>query len=238
MEKESKRRSILLVDNVELFLKLEKTFLHRDRFDLLMAGSAQEIMQLVLKQQPVLVFLDMQLAGARGDDVCRWIKQDQALYSMPVIMVVAAGDSESESLCQQAGCDAIIHRPVKQQQLLSVARDMLGLVVRQLARVSARVLVHFGENTNRLQSNFSVNLSCGGIFIATEEVMPVGCSLSLRLQLPGGKQALTCQGRVAWLNHSELHKKPHLPTGMGVAFAGLSEPQQTLVKSYLTRKAA
>jgi len=238
MKNGTERRSVLLVDDVELFLELEKTFLHRDRFDLLMASNAQEIMQLVLKQKPDLVFMDMQMAGARGDDVCRWIKQDAALRSIPVIMVVASGDEDSESLCRQAGCDAIINSPVKRQQLLTVACEMLDLVDRQLARIPARMLVHFGENQNQLQSNFSVNLSYGGMFIATEDVLPVGSPLSLRLQFPGAKQTLNCQGQVAWLNHSELQKKPHLPVGMGVAFAGLSVPQQELVKSYLARKAA
>lgn len=238
MDKDSGRRSILLVDDVELFLELEKTFLHRDRFDLLMASNAQEIMQLVLKRRPDLIFMDMHLAGARGDDICRWIKQDEKLSSIPVIMVVSTGDSEAESLCRQAGCDAIIQSPVKRQQLLTVAREMLKLVDRQLARIPARLLVHFGENQDRLQSNFSVNLSYGGMFIATPEVLPVGSSLALHLQFPGSHLPLTCQGQVAWLNHAELHKKPHLPVGMGVSFAGLSGAQEDQVKSYLSRKAA
>lgn len=238
METDSGRRSILLVDDVELFLELEKTFLHRDRFDLLMASNAQEIMQLVLKRRPDLIFMDMQLAGARGDDICRWIKQDETLCSIPVIMVVATGDADSESLCRQAGCDAVIQSPVKRQQLLTVASKMLDLVDRQLARVPARLLVHFGESNNRLRSNFSVNLSHGGMFIATPDVLPVGSQLALKLQFPGGQQTLSCQGKVAWLNHSELQKKPHLPVGMGVSFAGLSGAQEDQVKSYLARKAA
>ena len=230
------RRSILLVDDVELFLELEKTFLHRDRFDLLMASNAQEIMLLVLKRKPDLVFLDMQVAE-RGDDVCRWITQDTILCSIPVVMVVASGDHEAESLCRQAGCDAIIHSPVKRQQLLSVTRNILNLTDRQQARIPVRMLVHFVKNS-QVHSNFSVNLSHGGMFIATQDTMPVGSPLSLRLQLPGKEQTLTCQGQVAWLNHSGLHRNPHLPMGMGVVFDGLSEPLQELVKLYLTRKAA
>lgn len=237
MENVSERRSILLVDDVELFLELEKTFLHRDRFDLLMAINAREIMQLVLKRKPDLVFLDMQLAGARGDDVCRWIKQDAALQSIPVIMVVGAGDQEAESLCRQAGCDAIIHSPVKRQQLLSVARDILKLPDRQQPRLPSRILVHFGESPQRLKANYTVDMSSGGMFIATQNFFPVGSSLSLQLEFPE-KRTLTCLGQVAWLNHSEFHKKPHLPEGMGVAFAGLSDPQQDLVKSFLSQRAA
>ncbi len=237
MKTEFGRRSILLVDDIELFLELEKTFLHRDRFDLLMASNAEEIMQLLMKRKPDLIFMDMQVTGARGDDVCRWIKQDPKLSSIPVIMVVASGDHDAESLCRQAGCDALIQSPVKRQQLLSVARNILELADRQQARVTARMLVHFKKN-NREHSNFSVNLSHGGMFIATQEILPVGSPLALRLQFPGKEQTLNCQGQVAWLNHSEFHRKPHLPMGMGVAFAGLSAPQQELVKLYLVRKAA
>lgn len=238
MERELERRSILLVDDVELFLELEKTFFHRERFDLLMASNSQELMQLVLKRNPDLVFMDMQLAGGRGDDVCRWIKQDAALRSIPVIMVVALGDHESESLCRQAGCNAIIHSPVKRQQLLTVARDILELADRQKNRIPARMLVHFDENKNRPQGNFTVNLSGGGMFVATQEIKPIGSPLSLRVQFPGEESPFRCRGRVAWLNHSEFHKKPHLPTGMGVAFDRLSEAQLERVQIYLARKAA
>ncbi len=235
---QQKNRSILLVDDVELFLELEKTFFHRERFDLLMAVNAEEVMQLVLQRKPDLVFMDMHLSGARGDDVCRWIKQDPELQSIPVIMVVDAGDQEAESLCRQAGCDAIIQSPVKRQQLLSVARNVLDLIDRQQPRIPARMLVQFGNRNSRekVSNNYTVNLSKGGIFVATQDILPVGSPLSLQIQFPGQHDTISCEGRVAWLNHSEFFKKPHLPTGMGVEFNELTELNRGLVDSYLSRK--
>ncbi len=231
-------RSILLVDDVELFLELERTFFHRAGFDLLMAINAQEIMQLVLQRKPELIFLDMQISETRGDDICRWIKQDRDLQSIPVIMLVAAGDLKSESLCRQAGCDAIIHSPVKRQELLTVARRFLQLSDRQLGRIGARLLVQFGQSPAELTDNYSVNLSPGGVFIATHHLLPVDSSLALQLELPRQNNRLACRGRVAWLNHPEKHKKPHLPTGMGVQFSDLVDEQLVMVKRYLARKAA
>lgn len=232
-----KKRCVLLVDDVELFLELEKTFFHREGFDLLMAINAREIMHLVLERKPDLAFLDMQIAGARGDDVCRWIKQDPGLRMIPVIMLVEAGDSRSESLCQQAGCDAIIHSPVRRVQLLDIARDLLGLPDRQQDRVPKRVLVHFGTDPQRLNSHFTVNLSPGGMFLASSEIFPIGTSLALRVQIPGQK-TLNCRGRVAWLNHPREAKKPYLPSGMGIEFSQLAEQHLEQVKRFLNQRAA
>jgi len=232
-----KHRSILLVDDVELFLELEQTFFHREGFDLLMAVNAQEIMHLVLERKPDLVFLDLQIAGAKGDDICRWIKKDPELRMIPVIMLVESGDAGAELRCRQAGCDAIVHCPVKRTQLLSVARQLLDLHDRQQARIAKRVLVHFGPDPKRLSSHFTVNLSLGGMFLATDEVFPVGTPLALRVQIPG-QHALSCQGQVAWLNHAREVKKPHLPTGMGISFRQLDDQHLSQVKRFLNQQAA
>ncbi len=229
-------RSILLVDDVELFLELERTFFHREGFDLLMAINAQEIMQLILQRKPDLVFLDMYISEVRGNDICRWIKKDKELQSIPVIMLVNSGDSEAEALSRQAGCDAIIHSPVRRQQLLSVAREFLQLSDRQLGRMAARLLVQYGQNPDELNSHYSVNISQGGVFVATQDVIPVGTPLALRVQLPQQKDSLSCKGRVAWLNHPETGKKPQLPTGMGIEFSNLIAEQQAMVHRYLARK--
>lgn len=48
----SAKRSVLLVDDVELFLELEQTFSHRKELDLLMAIDPKEIKQLIIKRKP------------------------------------------------------------------------------------------------------------------------------------------------------------------------------------------
>jgi len=231
----SQKRSVLLVDDVELFLELERTFFHRDDFDLLMAVNTQEIMQLVLKKKPDLVFMDMDVAGSRGDEICRWIKRDEQLQSIPVIMVIDAGDNESESLCRLAGCDAIIHRPVKRHQLLSAARTYLDLVDRRLSRVPTQVPVQFSRQRGDVKTNYSVNLSPGGVFLATDDILPVDTLLALRLNFPEKSKSITCRGRVAWLNQPGTEsKKPHLPTGMGIQFSQLKNDQLNIVKGFLS----
>ena len=232
------KRSILLVDDVELFLELERTFFHREGFDLLMASNPQEIMQLVLERRPDLIFMDIDVSGNRGDDICRWIKQDRELQQIPVVMLVDSGDLEAEALCRHAGCDALIQRPVRRHQLLSVARDFLDLADRQLTRVATRLPIEFAPDDEQFKRDYSVNLSSGGVFVATSTVLPVDTALALRFQFPDSNRRLACRGRVAWLNRPDAGKKPHLPTGMGIQFAALAEEQLDMVRGYLAGSAA
>lgn len=235
---QSEKRSVLLVDDVELFLELEKSFFHRADFDLLMAGNAQEIMQLVLQRKPDLVFLEMQVSGGRGDDICRWIKQDRGLQDIPVIIVVAAGDSEAESLCRQAGCDDILNSPVRREQLLDIARRMLDLQDRRQQRISVRLPVQFRLPKSELTRQYSVDLSTGGMFIATAEMVPIDSELMLRLQLPDSPEPFACRCRVAWQNPPGIKKKPHLPSGIGVEFHELNSSHRDHVMSFLAQAAA
>lgn len=232
-------KSILLVDDIELFLELERTFFHREGFDLMVAVEPQEIMQLVTRRKPDLVFIDMDVADIRGDEICRWMKQDDGLRLIPVIMVVDAGDGEAESLCRQAGCDAIIQRPVRRHQLLAAARTFLDLVDRQQSRVATRVPVDFATAERQLATHYTVNLSPGGLFVETEEVLPVDTPLSLQVRFPASGRSLTCRGRVAWLNSGKNgRKQAHLPAGMGIEFAQLATDQLTLIKGFLAAGAA
>ncbi len=233
MEPQRKNYTVLLVDDVELFLGLGNSFFHREGFDLLMASSAQEVMQLASQHLPDLVFIDMQIAGDSGDTICRWFKQDEKLQATPVVMVVDTGDREGMSLCRQAACDAIINSPVSCKQLLAVARSTLGLADRQQERSAIRIQVHFGQSMQRLCSDFSVNLSFGGLFVATNSPHPVGSLLAMKIQLPTTQKQFMCQGRVAWINHLASGKKPNLPTGMGIQFNRLSKELHGLLDDFL-----
>ena len=47
-----KRERVLLVDDVELFLELEKSFFHKERFDILMARTGVEAYEIGSASSP------------------------------------------------------------------------------------------------------------------------------------------------------------------------------------------
>ena len=62
---------ILLVDDVDLFLELERSYLEGCNYDLITASSGEETLQRLDKIAPDVLLLDYYMPGINGDEVCR-----------------------------------------------------------------------------------------------------------------------------------------------------------------------
>ena len=78
----------LLVDDVELFLNLEKSFLDRESFIIDTARSGKEALEKIRADKPDLVLLDLYMPEMNGDEVCRQIKSDPLTRDIIVIMMI------------------------------------------------------------------------------------------------------------------------------------------------------
>ncbi|PLX95688.1 MAG: hypothetical protein C0619_01055 [Desulfuromonas sp.] len=215
---------ILLVDDVELFLELEKTFFRRDDVDLLVSGNGEQALSIIADEKPDLVFLDLHMPGINGDEVCRRIKQSDQ-QSLPVVMVIQQGSAEDEQLCRDAGCDDILYKPVRRQDFIAAAGRNLAIRERILPRIDASLRISFGLQPKKYLENFTVNLSEGGVFIATGAILTVETLLNVEFQLPGRNEAIKSAARVIWVNHPDWMRRPKLPVGMGVEFVE-PDPEQ------------
>jgi Tfp pilus assembly protein PilZ len=81
-----------------------------------------------------------------------------------------------------------------------------------------------------------LNINAGGIFIHTEQLLPVNAEVVVEFALPQRPQGIRCRCRVAWVNHPEWVKMPRLPAGMGVQFIDLPMSGRLAVESFLTDK--
>lgn len=207
---------------MELFLELERNFLQRDDLDLLIAKDGRTALDMIRKYAPQIAFLGLQMPGMSGEECCRIIKNDPALTGTAVAMIVAAGHPDQVEKCRNAGCDEILFKPIKHDEFLAMIRRSLDLEVRTGIRLKAQIRVYYGPAPQKLLSEFSVDLSTGGLYVKTDFPLPVDESLTLRYTLPDQKRMVTCKARVAWVNAKENPRKPSLPPGMGVQFVDLS----------------
>ena len=74
---------ILLVDDAELMLGIERTFLKRTGSELLTAQSGEDALLKVRRHRPDLVLLDANMHGMSGLTCCRELKADPALRGSP-----------------------------------------------------------------------------------------------------------------------------------------------------------
>lgn len=224
---------ILLVDDVKLFLELEKTFFSRENFTVIAARDGREAVHLARVEKPQLIYMDLYMPGLNGDEACRELKADPMLRHIPVIMVTQAGREADLERCRQAGCDEIILKPINRHQFMETARRFLDIAARDALRIEAQLAVRYGVNGDQLLENFTINISTGGLFIVTDQVLPEGSSLHLEFRLPDRPDPIRCQARVAWLNPAAAPRNPQLPGGIGVQFIDLSLADMQAVREFI-----
>jgi uncharacterized protein (TIGR02266 family) len=224
---------VLLVDDVDLFVELEKTFLRRVQIRILAANNGLEALRLAREERPELIILDLFLPGLNGDEVCRQLKADAATAGIPVVMVVQQGNQNDRDICHAAGCDEVLYKPLRREDFILACSSQLSLCERSVPRLTAQLPVHYGMREERMIQKYTVNLSAKGMYLATEAYLPLKTQLYLRLEIPDGQEPLSCRGRVAWFNHPDWIRKPKLPHGMGIEFTEISAAQQQRLADYL-----
>lgn len=216
------RKKVLLVDDVDLLLELEKTFFWRVEIDLLLARDGRKALEIIKDEKPNLVFLDLHMPVMSGDVCCRRVKSNPSLRDIPIVMLPHEGNEADLKRCREAGCDTVVFKPINRHHFIAVARKFLHLKCRAAPRVKARLQIHCGSDPDHLLKKFTFNLSTGGVFVETPELQPVDTPLIVAFEVPELKGAISCRARVAWVNRPEDKMKPLLPPGMGIQFLDLS----------------
>jgi CheY-like chemotaxis protein len=179
---------ILLVDDVELFLELEKSFLEELGYDVLMARSGEEALQIVANESPDLVLLDMFMTGIDGDEVCRRLRADELWQSLPIIMVTAAGKDEQVKRCLESGCDDYVTKPINKNILLEKVQRQLGKVRSRTApRVPVSLHVQIQSGGRSLEA-CARDISKNGIYVKSRNTLDAGAAVELCMTLPDGRK--------------------------------------------------
>nr|MDQ2969862.1 response regulator [Acidobacteriota bacterium] len=124
--------SVLLVADTGVFTALAEDIQRRTHCRTLRATNGTEALAVARREKPDLIFLDAEMSGMTGIDVCRVLKADPQLSRQPV--VVAAGTPESAEAARRAGADAILKKPFDPPDVFDTMRKFLRLSPRDAAR--------------------------------------------------------------------------------------------------------
>jgi uncharacterized protein (TIGR02266 family) len=231
------KKKILLVDDDPHILDQEKGFFNSELYNLPLAKSGVEALAIIREERPDIVFMDLHMPDMDGDKCCRIIKSDQELHKIPVILVTGGVNEEDFERSWQAGCDDIIVKPINRLYFMAITKKYLNIQFRKTPRHVARLRMHFGTNQETLLTEFSLNVSTGGVFIETETLLPVNTILALEFILPQNVETIRCNGRVAWVNRPELIVNPNLPVGMGLQFINIAANDMNAIREYIKKEA-
>ena len=104
-------------------------------------------------------------------------------------------------------------------------------------RFANRIAIFQGPYQKTIMLNYSVNLSTGGVFIETKNLLAVDTQLTIKFKFPDSDTVISCQARVAWTNEPGAPKKPGLPAGLGLSFTDLSLNDLHALRNHLHKGA-
>jgi DNA-binding response OmpR family regulator len=87
------------------------------------ADSGEKALQLVMKQNPDLIILDVMLPGMSGFDVCRELRTKS--IEIPIIMLTAKGDEIDRVVGLELGADDYMTKPFSLRELMARVRARL-----------------------------------------------------------------------------------------------------------------
>jgi len=119
------KESILVVDDEEDIRELIHYNLSKDGYRVTCAASGEEGLSLVQSLKPDLIILDLMLPGMDGLEVCRKLKGDPALKSIPIVMVSARGEEPDVVSGLELGADDYISKPFSPRVLLARIKSVL-----------------------------------------------------------------------------------------------------------------
>lgn len=223
---------VLIVDDVSMFVELQKDYLQLSSVNVLTARDGEEALRICRAERPALVFMDLHMPLMNGAECCRAIKKDPELKS-PVILITSEGKEADRQLCLQAGCDDFLTKPLDRKLFLEAARKLLPSVDRREVRSNCRFNVKFRAFGISL-SGFAANLSQNGMYLAADVELEAGALIDLIFALPDPiGTIIQTKARVAWQNSSKSRKKTMLPAGFGAEFLSLTDQDREQIASYL-----
>jgi len=119
-------KTVLIVEDNELNMKLFHDLLEAQGYDTLQTKDGREALQLAREHRPDLVLMDIQLPEVSGLEVTKWIKEDDDLKMIPVIAVTAFAMKGDEEKIHQGGCEVYIAKPISVTQFLETVRGFIG----------------------------------------------------------------------------------------------------------------
>jgi uncharacterized protein (TIGR02266 family) len=104
---------------------------------------------------------------------------------------------------------------------------------RVAARVAMQTQVDLSSDSNFF-TGFSTNISEGGLFVATVNVLPAGTPVDVTFTLPAGRR-LTVKGEVRWTREVN-DRTPDVFPGVGVRFTDVDPAVVGQIKSFVQQR--
>jgi two-component system, OmpR family, response regulator VicR len=122
-----KNKQVIYIEDEPEMVDLVSLILNRKGFIVKGANGGREGLDLIKKELPDLVLLDLMMPDVDGWDVYQQMKADEKTRKIPVIIITAKAQSIDKVLgLQIAKVEAYISKPFTPQELLDSVDNIFG----------------------------------------------------------------------------------------------------------------
>jgi len=114
--------TILVVDDEPQIRRVLRATLSNNGFDVIEAKNGGEAIEMVMRDRPDLILLDVNMPGMSGFEVCTKIRLS---FSGPIIMVTVRNSEHDKILALDSGADDYVVKPFAIGELLARIRAAL-----------------------------------------------------------------------------------------------------------------
>ncbi len=119
---------IFVVEDEKPILTLLTYNLEKEGYKVSSSSNGEEALSLIKEKKPDLVLLDWMLPDLSGIKICQYLKQDEKVKNIPIIMLTAKGEEEDKVKGLNTGAEDYMTKPFSFPELLARIKSLLKRV--------------------------------------------------------------------------------------------------------------
>jgi two-component system chemotaxis response regulator CheY len=119
-------KTILAVDDSASMRQMIRLTLRNAGYDVIEAADGQEGLSQARRAKIHMILTDLNMPVMDGMVFIRELRKSPAYTGIPIVFVTTESDAEKKSQAKAAGATAWITKPFQPEQLVAVAKKVLG----------------------------------------------------------------------------------------------------------------
>lgn len=118
--------TILIADDEPNILISLEFLMKREGYTVLLARDGQEALDIIVRDRPDLVLLDVMMPIKTGFDVCHEVRANEALKDTRIVMLTAKGRDTDVAKGLALGANAYMTKPFSTRELVQTVQKLLA----------------------------------------------------------------------------------------------------------------
>ena len=123
------KMDILIVEDDVAISRLMEIYLKKEGFAVACCADGDEAIRQLQEHPFRLLILDRMLPGKRGMEILRWLRKQESLATLPVLMITALSSTEEKVHGLKEGADDYLPKPFEPEEMVARVHALLRRAV-------------------------------------------------------------------------------------------------------------